>query len=152
MRVTLVIFAIFLITFFVTTHTASRDFNFGGWSGVIESFGKIDGVESENHDEISSKAEQALKKIIEKHLAGKKQAKQQARKKNAQPAQQPQQQIPIETSNSDQQKKLPRINELPKNINWDEHKETRDAINQKIPGGTDAVDALIKMLHENNSQ
>lgn len=152
MRATLIIFTIFLLTYFVTTHAASRDFNFGGWSGVVESFGRIDGVESEDHNEISTKAEQALKKIIEKHLAGKKQAKQQARKKNAQPAQssppQQQQQVPI----NEQEKTMPRINEVPKSINWDDHQETRDAINAKVPGGTEAVDALIKMLHENNSQ
>jgi hypothetical protein len=153
MRVAL-IFVFSVASLVVSCQAGSKAFNFGGWSGMVESFGRIDGVESENHDEISSKAEQALKKMIEKHLAGKKQAKQQqAKKKNAEAIPPQQQQPEAAEEPSAAPPPLPsHVNELPKSIDWDNHKETRDAINQKVPGGTEAVDALIKMLHENKTQ
>lgn len=62
--------ALIFLTLFIFAHSKPMDFNFGGWSGVINSFGKIKGVESKDHGEINNKAEKVIKGLIEKHLAG----------------------------------------------------------------------------------
>lgn len=113
----------------------TKEFNFGGWKGIVESFGRIDGKESNNNDEMSSKAELAIKRVIEKHLANKKKNKVQRNgtKKD----------IPANENS------LPVIqSDLPDSINWDEHKEARDMINQRISGGTQAVNDLLNLLRE----
>lgn len=151
MKVTLLVCIVVIIV--ASAESAMKEFNFGGWSGVVESFGKIDGVESENHDQVQSKAEQVIKKLIEKHLAGKKQAKKQI---NAQKSgqtipvleQQPEPTSILQQPQTTSDNKL----QLPTSINWDDHKETRDELNQKIPGGTASVDALIKLLQEGGQQ
>lgn len=56
-------------------------------------------------------------------------------------------QVPVEK----EQALPPQLNELPPNINWEDHSETRDIINQRVPGGVEAVDALIKLLKENQA-
>lgn len=43
---------------------------FGGWNTVISSSGTINGVESTDKNEMSKKAEEVIKGLIEKHLAG----------------------------------------------------------------------------------
>lgn len=35
-----------------------------------------------------------------------------------------------------------------KNVNWDENPEMRDLINSRVPGGVASVEALIKLLQE----
>jgi hypothetical protein len=62
--------ALFLLSYIILVHASPIHFNFGGWNGVINAMGKINGVESENHEETMSKAENALKGLIEKHLEG----------------------------------------------------------------------------------
>lgn len=66
MKVALIFFALLIFT-----EAIPLEFNVGGWSGVIDSFGKINGAESSNNDEMTSKAEDVIKKLIEKHLEGK---------------------------------------------------------------------------------
>lgn len=41
--------------------------------------------------------------------------------------------------------------QIPTNINWDDHADTRDLINQRVPGGVEAVNALVKLLQENQA-
>lgn len=62
---------ILFVSFLICVHSAPFDFNMGGWSGVINSFGTINGVESQDKNELSLKAETVLKGLIEKHLSGK---------------------------------------------------------------------------------
>jgi hypothetical protein len=62
--------ALIFVAFLICANAIPLEFNFGGWNGVINSFGKINGVESENHNEMNSKAEKVIKGLIEKHLAG----------------------------------------------------------------------------------
>lgn len=60
--------ALIFLTLFVLSN--AFPFQINGWTGVINSFGKINGVESENNDEMNSKAEAVIKGLIEKHLEG----------------------------------------------------------------------------------
>jgi hypothetical protein len=48
----------------------------------------------------------------------------------------------------------PQSNQIPmlEKINWEEHKESRDVINQQVPGGVASVDALLKILQQNQMQ
>jgi hypothetical protein len=141
--------ATFLI---VANHAATREFNINGWSGIVSAFGKIKGENSQDESQISSKAEQKIKGIIEKYLGDKK------KPQIAQQNQQRQQQLPQQTDEFDnqhqQQAQQPNIDSsvLLSSINWNDHKETRDLINQKVPGGTSAVDALVKLLKENDEK
>lgn len=63
-------------------------------------------------------------------------------------------QVPAETQKvpdppKQQQQQQQLLNEIPANINWDDFSDTRDAINERVPGGVASVDALIKLLKEN---
>lgn len=78
-----VVFLIFC-TFVLFLRASAFKFLESDWSGVIESAGKINGVETRNNEELSTKAEKAIKKLIEKHLAKKKAARNRF-KKNVQP-------------------------------------------------------------------
>lgn len=60
--------ALIFLTLFIFAN--AKPFEFGGWTGVVNSFGKINGVESSNNDEMNTKAEKVLKGLIEKHLEG----------------------------------------------------------------------------------
>ena len=59
-------------------------------------------------------------------------------------------QVPVATPQQPQPPQQPQLlDQIPSNINWDDFAETRDAINAKVPGGVASVDALIKLLKEN---
>lgn len=150
MRVSLV-FLIFSI-FALSSDAVPQIITANGWNGIVESFGKINGVETENHDKVSSKAEDAIKKMIQKHLTGKRKAKNGYRKnKQSQSSDQPSVKLsePQTVPNVEGGKvQLPL--DLLSNLNWEEHKETRDLINSRVPGGTASVDALVKLLQESN--
>lgn len=62
--------ALIFLTLFIFANAKPFEFNIGGWTGVVNSFGKIKGVESSNNDEMNTKAEKVLKGLIEKHLEG----------------------------------------------------------------------------------
>lgn len=111
--------------------THSQEFKFGGWSGVVEGFGRIDGKETSDNQQMSSKAEQTLKKLIEKHLSNK--------KKNRNQAAAVKQETP---------EKVIEPLQVPSSINWDDHKEARDLINNRITGGTQAINDMINLLRE----
>lgn len=67
MKITLI-----FLTLVVFANSLPFQFNIGGWSGVVNSFGRINGVESHDQEEVNSKAEEVLKGLIEKHLEGNK--------------------------------------------------------------------------------
>lgn len=58
------------LTLFIFANAKPFEFNMGGWTGVVNSFGKINGVESGNNDEMNTKAEKVIRGLIEKHLEG----------------------------------------------------------------------------------
>lgn len=62
--------ALIFLTLFVACN--AFQFNTGGWTGVVNSFGRINGVESTDQNEMNSKAEEKIRGIIEKHLEGNK--------------------------------------------------------------------------------
>lgn len=110
---------------------APQSFNFGGISGMVDAM-QINGENIESNPEINRKAEEVVKNFIYKHLSNKKQVKKaKAKKVKAAPE-------PIEL--------------IPTSINWDDHPESRAILEEKIPGGTEAVDALIKLIQENEAQ
>lgn len=62
--------ALVFLSYIILINATPIHFNMGGWSGVVNAMGRINGVESENHEETMSKAETVLKGLIEKHLEG----------------------------------------------------------------------------------
>ena len=62
--------SLIFLTLFIVANAKPFEFNLGGWNTVVSSFGKINGVESGNTDEMNNKAEKVLKNLIEKHLEG----------------------------------------------------------------------------------
>ena len=120
-----------LAVLLIGVHSAPQTFNLGGMEGVINGMEIVNGEKKEVDVKSFAKAEELLKAMIYKHLNNKKQAKKAARKEKA--------------LESVAQAVLP---ENIKDINWNEHPETQAMINEKVPGGTEAVDALIKLVQE----
>jgi hypothetical protein len=129
----------------VPSRCGTKEFDFGFFKGVVEGFGRINGTETENNDEMSSKAEQAIRRIVEKHLGNKKKNK--AQKLGLK------REVP-EISASSQKAEIPAQNmqQIPQSINWDEHQEARDLINKKVTGGTQAINDLISLIKEREEQ
>jgi len=129
----------------VPSRCGTKEFNFGFLKGVVEGFGRINGTETDNNDEMSSKAEQAIRKIVEKHLGNKKKNKVQKLepKKDTTEINPSIQKAEITAQNSQQ---------IPQSINWDEHQEARDLINKKVTGGTQAINDLISLIKEREEQ
>lgn len=130
----------------VPSRCGTKEFNFGFLKGVVEGFGRINGTETDNNDEMSSKAEQAIRRIVEKHLGNKKKnkvQKLQPKKDTTEINPSIQQKTEISAQNSHQ---------IPQTINWDEHQEVRDVINKKVTGGTQAINDLISLIKEREEQ
>ena len=130
----------------VPSRCGTKEFNFGFLKGVVEGFGRINGTETDNNDEMSSKAEQAIRRIVEKHLGNKKKnkvQKLQPKKDATEINPSIQQKTEISAQNSQQ---------IPQSINWDEHQEVRDVINKKVTGGTQAINDLISLIKEREEQ
>lgn len=117
-------------------------------TGVIDATSKVNGVDKTNGQPIdTSQVEAILKGMIHKHLDNKKQAKKGAKKNSPQAAPAPEafaQQAPVDPllqlAHSSLSSNLA--------INWDENAEARDLLNERIPGGTESVDALIRLIQE----
>lgn len=127
-----------LLAFIVVPTINAREF---GFFQIVEGSGRINGTDTDNKDEISLKAEQAIRKIVEKHLLNKK-------KNRAQKLEAKRETKEVNSSN----KKTETPAQIPQSINWDEHQETRDLINQKVTGGTQAINDLISLLKEREEQ
>lgn len=112
-----------------------------GFFEIVEGSGRINGTETDNKDEISLKAEQAIRRIIDKHLFNKK-------KNRAQKLEAKREAKEVDSINP----KTETPAHIPQSINWDEHQETRDLINQKVTGGTQAINDLISLLKEREEQ
>ena len=128
------IFAVCLAACFFATSAAPKYFDFEGFQGVVDSSHQVNGVEGSSIDPKElSKAEEVIKKMIHKHLNKKKQDKKVARQEKA-------------------EKPAPTELVLPDSINWDDHPEAKERINQRVPGGTEALDALISLARERQIQ
>ena len=144
MKFTLIFIGI--LTFIaVKSSCAPKEYDFGFFKGVVEGFGRINGTETDNNDEMSSKAEQAIRKIVEKHLGNKKKNRAQkiGTKREAQE---------VKPANDNIDASVQKSQQIPHSINWDEHQETRDLINKKVTGGTQAINDLIALLKEQEEQ
>lgn len=113
-----------------------------GFEGVIETSNTVNGIETSNIDpKLKAKAEEVIKSMIHKHLNKKKQDKKLAKKEKV-----------ATPEKVEKPKDFEAPKALPESIKWDDHKEARDTINQRVPGGTEAVDALLKLIHETQAQ
>lgn len=133
MTMKLAVVTILLTVLLIGTQSAPRTFDFGGLQGVIDGIQVVNGRESEADSASIAKAEEVLTSLIHKQLEKKRQRKIAERK----------QEVPEQIE--------PEGRALPENvgnINWEDHPESKAMINEKIPGGTEAVDALIKMIQE----
>lgn len=127
-----------LAALLIGAHSAPQTFNFGGMTGRFDA--TVNGEKASNVDpEMISKAEDAIKAMISKHLQ-KKHSRKNARKEKVEAAE------PELVYQAPQEVAQPAPNV--QSINWDEHAESRAILNEKIPGGTEAVDALIKLIQE----
>lgn len=120
--------AIVTICLLALAHAAPQNFNFGGMTGVIDGVSIINGEKAEGNSEINRKAEEILKNMIQKHLVNKKQAKK-VKAEKAKAAREP----------------VVESQKIPTQINLNDNPESK-AINEEIPGGTEAVDALRALL------
>lgn len=141
----LAVTTILLVVLVVAVQSAPQHFNLGGMTGVVDAISSVNGETGNADPKMVSKAEEVLKSLITKHLINKKAIKKAARE--LQKAQEENKaKAPEPTVNE------PKVNEeFMKNlkaINWDEHPDQREMINKKVPGGTEAVDALVKLLKE----
>lgn len=119
--------AVFVCIAFIVigSQAAPRTFNFGsGLSGAIDVFSNLEHKTTEAKVS-TNKAEEEIRSLIQKHLESKKAAK----KESSQP-------------------ETVAANRAPVSIPWDEHKDARDKINDRIPGGTDLLDKLLLFLQE----
>lgn len=129
---------IFLAIFIIGAHSAPKEYSFSGLDGVVDATTIVDGKKVPADMKTLTKVEDMLKSMIHKHLDKKREAKKFARKeKKAKAVSEP-----VETK--------PHPIASLKDINWEEHPESRDVINKKVPGGTEAVDALIKLIQAQN--
>lgn len=130
----LAVITICLSVLLIGAQAAPQFFDFGGLTGMIDMSSKINGVDKAQADpELSSKAEEIIKAMIHKHLDNKKQTKKAARKEQAKAPE------PVV-------KPVPDVSTM--EINWDDHPEQKKLLNERIPGGTEAIDALIKLMKE----
>lgn len=122
----------------IAANSAPQTFNFGGMTGKFDA--TVNGEKAGNVDpEMISKAEDAIKAMISRHLQKKHSRKNARKEKVEEPEPQLVYQAPQEIAQ-------PAANV--QSINWDEHAESRAILNEKVPGGTEAVDALIKLIQE----
>lgn len=131
------IFAVCLAACIFATSAAPKFFDFDGFQGVVDTSHQVNGVEGSSIDPKElSKAEEVIKKMIHKHLNKRKQDKKVVRQEKVEkPAPKPSTD-PV----------------LPDSINWDDHPEAKERINQRVPGGTEALDALIALAREKQNQ
>ena len=123
-----------LLVLLIGTESAPREFNFNGLKGVIDTSSSINGVETIKADpKMISKAEEIIKTMILKKLDKKKEAKKAEK------------QVKKVPENAESIDKL-------SNINWDDHPEARDRINDRIPGGVESIDALVRFIQERRGQ
>ncbi|CRK87089.1 CLUMA_CG000872, isoform A [Clunio marinus] len=161
-------FAVVTFVLFVAltgAHCAPKYFDFNGMKGMVDAHSIINGIpKSEANSEAASKAEEVIKAMIHKHLASKKQSKIPAKqvkevKEKAPVEETPIEEVPVEEVPVEEaivEAPQPGVAEKPVSlesladltVNWDDHPETRDAINEKIPGGIESVENLINLLKE----
>lgn len=142
MRLTLLTVVCFA-AFLATVQSAPKHFDFQGMQGVIDSTHEVNGVDSSNVDpKLASKAEEVIKAMIHKHLNKKKQNKKAAREEKVKTP------VVVQEAVAAKDKAV----ELPAEIPWNDHPEARDKINERVPGGTASVDALIQLIREQQNQ
>lgn len=143
MKLTLISFC--LAVLLIGVHSAPQYFELNGMKGVVDSSSKINGEETDGDSyQRFTKAEEIIKAMIQKQLDSRKQAKKAARqsKHKAPGASEPVAKSPVITPED--------LSKL--SINWDEKPQARDLLNERVPGGTASVDALIKLIKEQNAQ
>lgn len=138
-----ILFTIILIG----VHAAPQTFDFAGMKGLVDTTSIVNGEKTVRNEDISKAAEDILRSMINKHLTNKKAAKKAARKEKVKdiPASSEQSDVPAPSEQA----------EIPASlisINWEDHPESKSLINEKIPGGTAAVDALIKLIQEQKAK
>lgn len=114
----------------IGVNSAPRNFHYGGLEGIVDGKELINGEEKRVDAKSLNKVEEIVKSMIHNYLDHKKQAKE--AKKAARKEKIAQEDIPDKI----------------KNFKWEENPETKAVIEEKIPGGTAAVDALIKLIQE----
>lgn len=140
MKLTLISFC--LAVLLIGVHSAPQYFELNGMKGVVDSSSKINGEETDGDSyQRFTKAEEIIKAMIQKQLDSRKQAKKAARQTKHK-APEPAAKSPVITPED--------LSKL--SINWDEKPQARDLLNERVPGGTASVDALIKLIKEQNAQ
>jgi hypothetical protein len=144
----LTIFVVFAAACFLVVNAKPQFFNLDGFEGVVETSHQVNGVETSNIDpKMKAKAEEVIKSMIHKHLNKKKKDKKLAKQEKAKAT------VEAKTIEETQvEPKAPAVAALPTSINWNDHPEARDRINQRVPGGTASLDALIELLRERQTQ
>lgn len=126
--------AILFAVLVIGAYSAPKDYSFSGIDGVIDATTIVDGKKVPADMKSLTKVEDMLKSLIHKHLDKKREGRKSARKeKHVKDVPEPVKVKPEPLSNVS-------------NIKWEDHPESRDVINKKVPGGTEAVDALIKLV------
>lgn len=129
--------SIFLAFLVIGAYSAPKEYSFSGLEGVIDATTIVDGKKVPADMKQLTKVEDMLKSMIHKHLDKKREAKKSARKEKRAKA------VPEPEAKPDPMAGL-------SNIKWDDHPESRDVINKNVPGGTEAVDALIELIQAQN--
>lgn len=155
LTVATILFALILIG---AKAAPTSNFDLGGMKGMVEAMSIVDGEKVAADPEMLAKVGDLLKGLIHKHLEKKKMSKKSVRKEIAEPVKtevvQPEQEVivPAESEKSPAVVAQPQQIKLVSSVNWDDHVESRDLINKRVPGGTEAVDALVKLIQEQRAQ
>lgn len=146
------VLTICLAAFAAVSYAAPQKIDFGGLQGTIDATHVVNGVEEGNGQidpKLTAKAEEIIKSMIHKHLNKKKQNKKAAKGKKAKTVVEEtlkEKALTVEKVQEAPEKVSEKV--LPSKIQWDEHQEARNQINERVPGGTDAVDALLQLVRE----
>lgn len=132
--------AVCLAVLVIGAQSAPKYFDFDGMKGAIDSSSVINGVEKSNVDPaLSLRAEEIIKAMIHKHLDSKKKSKKAASQSKVKAPE-----TIAQAATTDDLSKL--------SIKWEDHPETKNLLNERIPGGTASVDALIKLIQEQKAR
>jgi len=128
--------SICLVFLLIGVNSAPQNFHYGGLEGIIDGKELINGEEKKVDVKSLNNVEEMVKSMIHNYLDNKKQAKE--AKKAAR-----KEKVPKQVTQADIPDKI-------KNFKWEENPEIKAVVEEKIPGGTAAVDALIKLIQERN--
>lgn len=151
----LAVATILLAVLLIGVQAAPTSFDLGDMKGMVEAMSVVDGEKIPIDPKALTKVEELIKSVIHKRLNKKRMSKKAARHGVPKPVEEKivkaeQEVLPVQPElKSPEPVAQP---QFPKSIKWEEHAESRDLINQRVPGGTEAIDALVKLIQEQSAQ